>query len=145
MPQILNTPVSLSDSCNFIFFPPCFCRPAALNGEETSLKTCSGGWDCNGTHNAAVILDLQLVMGSVSIPWCTGTSWEGEGWREGAEAWAGSLPFPSLPPPFRWLHHHDFTFQPQTRFKNQSPFKTDCFLFFSINEKTNRNKMNFKQ
>lgn len=33
-------------------------------------------------------------------------------------------------PLFRRLHHHDFTFQPQTRFKNQSPFKTDCFLFF---------------
>lgn len=96
-PKILISPASLSYSCNFIFFPPCFCRPAALNGEEASLKTCSGGWDCNGTHNAAVILELQLVMGSVSIPWCTGTSWEGEGWRERGEAWAGSLLFPSLP------------------------------------------------
>lgn len=27
-----------------------------------------GGWDCNGTHNAAVMSEVQLVMGSVSIP-----------------------------------------------------------------------------
>lgn len=35
-----------------------------LPGPETRL----GGWDCNGTHNAAVMSELQLVMGSVSIP-----------------------------------------------------------------------------
>lgn len=47
--------VALSNWPYFVFYSSSssscrFCCPAALNQPETH----SGGWDCNGTHNAAV-------------------------------------------------------------------------------------------